>query len=117
MINEKITPELIKKAKSAESPDELIALANEYGFELTKEEAAAHYSRLHSSAELADEELDNVSGGGCILSSPAITCPQCKSTNIAVSEYHVYAVKVISDYVCKACGHNFSITSEYKPMP
>lgn len=42
------------------------ALAAEQGITLTAEEARALFARLHSPAgELADEELDAVSGGGC----------------------------------------------------
>ena len=33
--------------------------------ELSEEEAAACFAQLNKSGELADEELDNVAGGGC----------------------------------------------------
>ena len=39
--------------------------AKENGMELTFEEAEECFARLHKSGELSDEELDNVSGGGC----------------------------------------------------
>lgn len=55
--------ELIIKAKQAKSPEELIALAKENGTELSAEEAHAYFSRLHKAGELADDELDSVSGG------------------------------------------------------
>ena len=65
-MENKFTPELIEKAKSAKTPEELMALAKENGVELTEESARAYLDLLHpKTGELADEELDNVSGGGC----------------------------------------------------
>ena len=57
--------ELLEKAKEAKSAEELVSLAKENGMELTEEEAAAYFAQLNKSGELSDEELDNVSGGGC----------------------------------------------------
>ena len=58
--------ELIAKAKQAKSPEELMALAKENGIELTEESAQAYFNQLNPKmGELADDELDNVAGGGC----------------------------------------------------
>ena len=63
-MENKFTPELIEKAKSAKTPEELMALAKENGVELTEESAAAYFDRLHpQTGELSDDELDNVSAG------------------------------------------------------
>ncbi len=59
------SPELIAKAKQAKSPEELIALAEESGTELTEESAKAYFDQIHKTGELADDELDNVVAGGC----------------------------------------------------
>ena len=48
-MDNNFTPELIEKAKSAKTPEELMSLAKENGIEQT--------------GELSDSELDNVSGG------------------------------------------------------
>ncbi len=64
-MENKITPELIEKAKKAESPEELIALAKENGTELTEVSAKAYFDQFHKTGELSDDELDNVAGGGC----------------------------------------------------
>ena len=65
-MENKFTPELIEKAKSAKTPEELMALAKENGMELTEESAKAYFEQLNpKTGELADEELDNVSGGAC----------------------------------------------------
>ena len=61
----KFTVEQTKKAKTAKSAEELFALAKENGIEMTEEEAAKYFAKLHKEGELADEELDNVAGGGC----------------------------------------------------
>ena len=62
------TKEMLEKAKSAKSAEELMELAKAEGMELTAEEAEKHFAELHRSGELADEELDNVSGGWCYKS-------------------------------------------------
>ena len=59
------TKELLKKAETAGSAEELLKLAKAEGVELTAEDAEEAFARLHKSGELADEELDNVSGGRC----------------------------------------------------
>ena len=62
----KMNSELISKAKAAKTPEELLCLAKENGEEMTLDGAKAYIELLHPKAgEIADEELDNVSGGGC----------------------------------------------------
>ena len=61
-----LNKELLAKAKNAKTPEELIALANENGMEMTEESAEAYYNLLHTqNGEVSDDELDNVAGGGC----------------------------------------------------
>ena len=63
-MENKLTPELLEKAKLAKSAEELIALAKENGAEMTEENAKACFAQLNpKTGELADDELDNVSGG------------------------------------------------------
>ena len=58
--------ELLAKAKGAKTPEELFAIAKENGTELNEESAKAYFDLLQpKNGELSDEELDNVSGGGC----------------------------------------------------
>lgn len=62
---ENLYQELIEKAKQAKSVKELLALAKENGMEMTEEQANAYYAQLSpKSGELADDELENVAGGG-----------------------------------------------------
>ena len=61
-----LNKELLAKAKEARTPEELIALAKGNGAELTAEGAKTYFDLLHpKTGELSDDELDNVSGGGC----------------------------------------------------
>ena len=60
-----LSKELIAKAKNAENAEALGALAKENGWEMTQEEAKAYFTELHKSGALSDEELENVTGGGC----------------------------------------------------
>ena len=57
--------DLLGKARAAKSAEELRAMAKANNIELTEAEAAEHFSQLHQSGELSDEELSAVSGGGC----------------------------------------------------
>ena len=59
----KLTKELIEKAKTANTAEELLAMAKAENIEMTAEEAAKYFAELHKAGELSDEELDNVAGG------------------------------------------------------
>lgn len=62
----KFTPELIEKAKTAKSVEELMALTRANGVAITEEEAKEYFARLSPYyGEIDDDELDNVSGGAC----------------------------------------------------
>lgn len=64
------TAEQIEQAKAAANPEELMALAKDFGVELDIETATAYFAQLHpKNGELSDDELDNVSGGGCDTSN------------------------------------------------
>ena len=60
------TTEIIEKAKGTKSAHELLELAKAEGIDITADEAATYFEQLNpESSELADDELDGVSGGGC----------------------------------------------------
>ena len=84
-----LNKELLAKAKEAKTPEELLTLAKENGIEMTAEEAQKIFAQLHSqSGELADDELDNVSGGAC-----------------GTTYYEAcMANSYCSDYICSRCG-------------
>ena len=62
-----LTLEMIEKAKTAKSAEELLEIAKAGGVEITASEAATYFAQLNpKSGELDDDELDNVAGaGGC----------------------------------------------------
>lgn len=68
----KLSKELFEKAKAAKSAEELKTLAKAEGTPLTDAEAEKYFAELHKSGELADEELNNVSGG-CGDPEPDVT--------------------------------------------
>ena len=78
-----LTPEMIEKAKTAKSAEELLELAKANGVEMTADEAAAYFAQLTpKSGELDDNDLDNVAGGangGCNNSEDR-QCPDCGAT-------------------------------------
>ena len=59
----KISKELLKKAKTAKTAEELLEMAKAENIEISAEEAAKAFAELHKTGEIADEELDNVAGG------------------------------------------------------
>ena len=64
----KLTSEMKSVAMQAKSVEELLKLAAEYGYEISKEEAEEIYADLNQEGELSDEELENVTGGSCYSS-------------------------------------------------
>ena len=60
-----LTSKMKRVAMQAKSLEELLKLAAEYGYEISKEEAEEIYAELNQEGALADEELENVAGGGC----------------------------------------------------
>ncbi|MDE6730904.1 MAG: Nif11-like leader peptide family RiPP precursor [Oscillospiraceae bacterium] len=66
-MKSEFTPELMKKARQANSIAELLSLAKENGIALTQDEAENYFAQLHQSVELSDEELDQVAGGTDVI--------------------------------------------------
>ena len=58
-----ISKELLEKAKTAKSAEELLEMAKAENIEISAEEAAKAFAELNKTGELSDEELDNVAGG------------------------------------------------------
>lgn len=88
--------ELAVKAKQAKTPEELMSLAKESGIEMTDESANAYFEIIHPKAgKLADEELDNVAGGGCHEDDGREIVTVCHGC---------------TGFVCKKCGNENVIT-------
>ncbi len=72
------TPEIMEKAKTAKSAEELLALAKENDYPLTEEEAKAYFEQMNKPGELSDNELENVAGGGCNDKKPTAEGSWCE---------------------------------------
>ena len=83
------TKEMIEKAKSAKNAEELAKMAKDAGMELSAEDAEKAFAELHKSGELADDELDNVSGGGCGGEDNSSPDGRAKSEDAVVFMYTV----------------------------
>ena len=84
------TPEMIEKAKTAKSAEELLEIAKAGGVEMTAAEAATYFAQLTpKSGELDDDDLDSVSGGACAR------IEQARDARAAINEM-----------ACGACGQS-----------
>ena len=72
-MENKFTPELIEKAKSAKTPEELMALAKENGVELTEESAKAYFEQLNPNFSTGVLRCS-----GCFASDPR--CRNCMNS-------------------------------------
>ena len=57
-----ISKELMAKAQACETPEELMKLAKENGYDLTKEQAEAFLAE-GGTVDLSDEDMEKVAGG------------------------------------------------------
>ena len=82
-----LNDEQIVKVKACKNQDELLELAKQEGVELN------------------DEQLEAVSGGGCVEFATAPACPYCKSIDTFFSEGHPTGRGDGStyNYYCNAC--------------
>ncbi len=85
-----LTPDMIEKAKTAKSAEELFEIAKANGVEMTADEAATYFAQLNpKSGELNDDDLDNVAGGAC-------------NPNLELKNGQL--VRVINGNKCPKCG-------------
>ena len=96
--------ELIIKAKAAKSVEELLELAKASNVELSEEQAKEYFAKLNpTKGELSDDELSDVSGGGCGESKTKY-CPNCNSELRMISEgTGNFSMKFY--YLCDSCGY------------
>ena len=85
-----IPPELIEKAKTAKTAEELLEIAKANGVEMTADEASAYFAQLNpTSGEIDDDDLDSVAGGAC-------------GSSVRAGDN----VRVTSGETCQICGGN-----------
>ena len=100
----KLTKELIEKAKTANTAEELLEMAKAENIELSAEEAESAFTKLHKTGELSDEELDNVAGG---CGGEEITEPKYKEGDL---------VWISGGFACYTCGRYraFKVTEVHR---
>jgi predicted ribosomally synthesized peptide with nif11-like leader len=59
---QEIPREVVEKAMQCDTPEELVALAKEHGFEITTKQAEAYLAELED-FDLDSEQMKKVSGG------------------------------------------------------
>lgn len=64
-MNNKLSNEEINMIKNTNSIEELESLLKEKKYDLNKETATKLFNLYHTSKDLSDEELENVTGGTC----------------------------------------------------
>ena len=68
-----ITQEMVTAAMQCKDADELVRLAKDNGFDITKDEAEAYMAEL-ADVELDEKQLTKVAGGGCYPDCPKDYC-------------------------------------------
>ena len=118
-----LTPELIAKAKTAKSTEELLALAKDNNVEMTEEEAKIYFEQLNANGAVADDELDVVAGGCDLFSeksrkitSGATFCftdgtmgPVCQFNHAKVSVRGAQCLNCGTDYDAKVTVRNVEL--------
>lgn len=61
----KIPAKLFMAAQKAETAEELIKIVKEINLDYSEAQIKAYFDAQNKNGELSDDELDNVSGGGC----------------------------------------------------
>ena len=99
-----ISKELLEKARTANSAEELLAMAKAESVELTEEQAEKAFAELHKSGELSDDELDNVAGG---CGGEEIPEPKYKEGDL---------VWISGGFACHTCGRYraFKVTEVHR---
>ena len=60
-----LKPEMIEKARTAKSAEELLELAKASNVEMTADEAKTYFAQLGPKSGELNDDLDAVAGGGC----------------------------------------------------
>ena len=113
-----LTPELIAKAKAAQSAEELLELAKANNVEITAEEAKIYFEQLNANGVVSDDELDVISGGNeederkcgedpikdgdVVEFTIPFRCDRCKAVHGVVKERSSGTDKVLSVF-CVSC--------------
>lgn len=115
---ENLTPEILEKVQkamlSAKSPGDIAAIAKENGIGISDERAAELFARSQKSGELSDDELGNVTGGGCYNADGYLLTTICYRC-----EHYVPGSNPIgSPNTCGSCSywHSYAVYTDIPSM-
>lgn len=98
--------EVLEKAKSAESVEDLMRIAEENSIVLDRERAEEYFDKLNPPmGEIDDDEIDSVTGGGCGGKLDT-------NLNLNVGADELYTGRKV---YLRNEGHCFGASSNYKP--
>ena len=100
----KYSKELLEKARTANSAEELLEMAKAENIELSAEEAAKAFEELNKNGELSEDELDNVARG---CGGQDIPNPKYKEGDL---------VWISGGFACYTCGRYraFKVTEVHR---
>ena len=92
--------EMLAKAKSAKSPEDIMNIAKEGGSQISLEKAEDIFKALNKSGELSDDEIKNAAGGGCYRNGIYIVGERFSC----------------DDYECRRCGSGKAGCTCWEPV-
>ncbi|MBO2517110.1 MAG: hypothetical protein CW338_07565 [Clostridiales bacterium] len=93
-----MTKGLMAQLLSAETNDQIKAIAREHNLELDDQQISALLNKSNGAMELSDTALEMVSGGSGCCSDTDWVCPTCGNNKVTVNTG-------IGALVCTRCGH------------
>ena len=109
-----LNKELLAKAKETKTPEELMEFAKENNVEMTEESAKAYFDLIHpKTGELSEDELKNVSGGGChaddgreiVTVCHGCTGFECKKCGTRIKKGELLCTNCGRGTICKNCKY------------
>ena len=97
-----LNQEMAAKARQAKSVDELMTLAEENNYPLTREQAEKTFAEFQVSGEISDDELDNVSGG-CTTSIEGVEYRKVGNSDGCSNMRH--GKPPVYNNTCQTCPH------------
>ena len=100
------TPELIEKAKAAQTAEQLLEIAKANSVEMSADKASTYFAQLNPKRGELNDDLVNVAGGSCQESSHVKvrligqTCSNCGGIDAEL----VPVYNLPSHIVCVNCG-------------
>lgn len=111
-----ITEEDKMKAKKAQSPEDILAIAERKGIEISPEEAAVYFDVMSKYGKLSDEELENVTGGMMpINSSWCVGVSKCPKDGHSLDRAGRKVCDKCPFIETRTVGYDFQIWCTYDP--